>query len=70
MQNGEHDLPAREARMRALARQLLFAVEQRGGHFTLTRSSDVSREVREEDLTLSEAEQLLETWKLRGLGGG
>ena len=40
------------------------------GSFTLTRTIDVSRPAREENLTLDEARDLLETWKLRGLGGG
>jgi hypothetical protein len=34
------------------------------------RAADVSRPVVEEGLTLSQAEELLERWKLRGLGGG
>jgi hypothetical protein len=30
----------------------------------------LSRPERAENLSLAEAEELLETWKLRGLGGG
>jgi hypothetical protein len=60
----------REDRMRALARQLFFTVEAKRGRFTLIRTADVPRAVREEQLTLSEAEELLETWKLRGPHGG
>jgi hypothetical protein len=56
--------------MRALAGQLLFTVEAEGGRFTLIRTADVPTAVREEGLTLSEAEQLLGTWKLRGPHGG
>jgi hypothetical protein len=56
--------------LRALADNLLFNVEKTGDRFTLLRTSDVSRPVRHERLTLQEAEQLLGTWKLRGLGGG
>ncbi len=41
-----------------------------GDRFTLSRTADVSRPVRHERLTLSEAEELLGTWKLRGLQGG
>lgn len=60
----------REAHLRALADQLLFAVEQSGEHFTLTRTADVSKTVRHERLTIDQAEELLGNWKLRGLGGG
>jgi hypothetical protein len=59
-----------EAQLRVLADKLLFKVEKLGERFTLTRTADVSRPVRHKDLTLEEAEQLLGTWKLRGLGGG
>jgi hypothetical protein len=59
-----------EANLRALAERLQFKVEQHGDRFTLTRTADVSRPVVEEGLTLSEAKELLERWKLRGLGGG
>ena len=58
----------REIRMRDLAQRLLFKVEKTDGRFTLIRTSDVSRPVNEKDLTLKEAEELLETWKLRGQG--
>ena len=58
----------REIRMRDLAHRLLFKVEKTGGRFTLIRTADVSRPVNEKDLTLKEAEELLETWKLRGQG--
>jgi hypothetical protein len=60
---------AREDRMRALATRLFFTVEAEGGRFTLIRRADVPI-VREERLSLSEAEELLETWKLRGPHGG
>jgi hypothetical protein len=56
--------------MRTLARQLLFEVEGEGGRFTLIRTADVPTAVREERLMLSEVEDLLETWKLRGPHGG
>jgi hypothetical protein len=48
---------------------LTFKVEKANERFTLTRTADVSRPVNERDLTLEEAEDLLETWKLRGQGG-
>ena len=60
----------REAHMRALAKRLEFIVEETEGRFTLVRTADVPQPVREERLTLSEAEDLLTTWKLRGLHGG
>jgi hypothetical protein len=58
----------RESRMRDLAQRLLFTVEKTDGRFSLIRTADVSRQVNERDLTLKEAEDLLETWKLRGQG--
>jgi hypothetical protein len=59
-----------QANLRTLAERLQFKVEQHGDRFTLTRTADVSQPVVEEGLTLSEAQELLERWKLRGLGGG
>jgi hypothetical protein len=56
--------------MRVLAERLLFDVDKTERGFTLTRTADLSRPERAENLTLSQAEELLETWKLRGLGGG
>jgi hypothetical protein len=60
----------RETALYALAARLQFRVEKTGGRFTLVRTAEVSRPVRESNLTLTEAEKLLETWKLRGLQGG
>ena len=60
----------REHALYALARQLLFKVTHDGGRYTLSRTADVARPVRETNLTLTEAEKLLETWKLRGPHGG
>jgi hypothetical protein len=60
----------RETTLYALAARLQFRVEKSGGRFTLTRTADVERPVRESNLTLTEAEKLLETWKLRGPHGG
>jgi hypothetical protein len=60
----------REARMREAAEGLHFEVNKTGALFTLTRTDDVNSPVNEADLTLDEAEKLIETWKLRGLGGG
>jgi hypothetical protein len=58
----------RESRMRDLAQQLLFTVEKTDDRYTLIRTADVSRPVNEKGLTLKQAEDLLETWKLRGQG--
>ncbi|HEX5213218.1 MAG TPA: hypothetical protein VFW22_15950 [Pseudolabrys sp.] len=60
----------READMRALAHRLEFTVDKTARGFTLTRTAELSHPEREEGLTLAQAEELLETWKLRGLGGG
>ncbi len=60
----------REARLHSLAERLDFSVEKHNGRFTLIRSVDLSEPEREESLTLEQAEDLLETWKLRGLHGG
>jgi hypothetical protein len=70
MTNVTHDPKDREAGLRALAERLEFTLETHGDRYTLTRTADVSRPVREDNLTFAEAEKLLETWKLRGLGGG
>jgi hypothetical protein len=68
MESSSESLREREIRMRALAHRMEFTVEEIGGRFTLVRSADVPRTVRHENLTLSEAEELLEAWKLRGGG--
>ncbi|HLH92836.1 MAG TPA: hypothetical protein VKX28_30800 [Xanthobacteraceae bacterium] len=65
-----HSPEARERDMRALAEKLLFRVDKTDRGYTLTRTTDVSRPARAEHLSLSQAEELLATWKLRGLGGG
>jgi len=58
----------REARMHALASRLEFSVQQAGDCFTLVRTIDVVPPVRAERLTLNQAEELLQTWKLRCRG--
>lgn len=60
----------REAELRTLAERLEFRMDGSNGRYTLTRTVDLSRTEREENLTLDQVEKLLETWKLRGLGGG
>ena len=63
-------LHEREAHLRKLADQLLFSVEKHGERFTLTRTADVEQAVSKKDLTIAEAEEFIETWKLRGPHGG
>jgi hypothetical protein len=58
----------REAIMRSLACRLEFSVQKAAGRFTLLRTADVVPPVCEEWLTLNQAEELLQTWKLRGRG--
>jgi hypothetical protein len=70
MADAMHKQDTREAEMRELAEKLEFKVDKTGPGFTLTRTIDLSRPERAENLTLSQAEELLATWKLRGLGGG
>jgi hypothetical protein len=60
----------RERHMRELAERLFFQVHKQGTGFTLTRHVDVAQPVRHENLTLEEAEEVLNTWKLRGPHGG
>ena len=60
----------REANLSGLAARLEFKVEKTGDRFKLTRTADVPRPVCEEGLTLAQAEELLESWKLRGFHGG
>ena len=60
----------RERHLRELAKMLLFTLEQQGTRFALMRDADVSNPVRHENLTLEEAEEILNTWKLRGFHGG
>jgi hypothetical protein len=63
-------LDEREAHVRALAERLEFTVERIGDRFNLTRTASVSRPVHEDGLTLEQAEELLNEWKLRGFHGG
>lgn len=56
--------------MKDLAAQLMFKVEEHGDRFSLCREADVPTAVRGDNLSLEEAEVLLETWKLRGFHGG
>jgi hypothetical protein len=60
----------RESRLRKSAARLLFAVEKRGTRFSLRRDAEVDAPVVHENVTIDEAEKILETWKLRGPHGG
>ena len=60
----------RATAMKELAAQLMFKVEEHGDRFALCREAGVATAVRGDDLSLEEAEELLETWKLRGFHGG
>ena len=60
----------REQHLRNLAASLLFDVHKVADRFTLTRSIEVAEPVRHENLTMDEAEEVLNTWKLRGPHGG
>jgi hypothetical protein len=68
MPNATQEHSKREALMRTLAGRLEFAVQKIGDCFTLLRTTDVVPPVCAERLTLDQAEELLETWKLRGRG--
>ena len=67
MQDSEAE---REARLRELAAKLFFTLERQGLRFALYRDVDVSQPVRRDGLTIDEAEDVLNTWKLRGPHGG
>jgi hypothetical protein len=58
----------REAHMWELAGRLEFAVQKSHERFTLIRTADVTTPVRQERLTLDQAEGLLEIWKLHRHG--
>jgi hypothetical protein len=60
----------REARLRDLASKLFFTLTADGSRFALYRDVDVSKPVKHDGLTLDEAEEMLNTWKLRGPHGG
>ena len=60
----------RERHLFHLAGLLLFEVEKQGDSFTLTRTADTETPLYQGGLSLEEAEEVLNTWKLRGLHGG
>jgi len=60
----------RESKLRSLADRLQFTLLKAQNRYTLSRTADVPRPVCEEGLTLEQAEDMLQTWKLRGPHGG
>jgi hypothetical protein len=64
------DNGARERHLQELAGMLFFKLEKQGSRYALSRDADVSAPVRHDNLTIEEAESILNTWKLRGLHGG
>jgi len=67
MQEDEVD---RQVRLWELASKLFFTLTAEGSRFALYRDVDVSKSVRHDGHTLDEAEEILNTWKLRGPHGG
>jgi hypothetical protein len=63
-------LSDRERALVELAKRLQFHVERHGSRYSLRRVADVSAPVEKENLALEEAEEFLNTWKLRGFHGG
>lgn len=65
------DQESRERALIELAQRLRFEVEKQGARFSLHRDlPDEADAVQRDGLTLEEAEQFLNKWKLRGLHGG
>jgi hypothetical protein len=60
----------REREMLDLAERLFFEVDKANGLYTFRRDVDVPEPVRRENLTLTEAEDLLRTWQMKGEHGG
>ena len=60
----------REQHLFQLAGKLMFDVKKDGERFSLTRTADTDQPVHQDGLSIEEAEEVLNTWKLRGLHGG
>ena len=60
----------REHALKELAAQLMFDVQKNGSRFSLHRDAGLSEPFQRDNLTLEEAEDILNTWKLRGFHGG
>jgi hypothetical protein len=63
-------LSQRERHLFHLAGLLMFDVKKEGGTFSLARTADVERPLHQDGLKIEEAEEVLNTWKLRGPHGG
>ena len=53
-----------------LAKRLRFDVEKHGSKYSLRRVVDGSETLEKDNLDLEQAEDFLNTWKLRGFHGG
>jgi hypothetical protein len=60
----------REQHLLQLAGNLVFDVKKDGERFGLRRTADTEQPVHQDGLSIDEAEEVLNTWKLRGLHGG
>jgi hypothetical protein len=60
----------REQHLFQLASKLMFDVKKDGDHFSLTRTADTEQPVHQDGLSIDQAEEMLNTWKLRGFHGG
>jgi hypothetical protein len=59
-----------ERETRELAEQLFFRLEPQDSGYSLKREVDVDQPVKHENISLAEAKEILNTWKLRGFHGG
>jgi hypothetical protein len=64
----ETETVLRERSAFELAEKLFFKLEKKGGQYSLRRK--VGEFAPQQGLSLSEVEQILERWKLRGPHGG
>jgi hypothetical protein len=60
----------REQHLFELAGKLMFDVKKDGERFSLRRTADTDQPVHQDGLSIEEAEEVLNTWKLRGFHGG
>ena len=64
------DRDTRERHLMELAAQLHFRIEKQESGFSLHRQVEGAEPVDREGLSLDEAEEILNRWKLRGFHGG
>ena len=60
------DLASRERKAMRLAKKMYFKLTRQGDCYSPCRTVGLSGPARQENLTLDEVEEELETWKLRG----